>query len=367
MKTYSCTCGNTLHFENSSCVNCHREVGWCPVCEGIRALDAIDAHTYRCNHCDSHLTKCANYRDYQVCNRCVAIKTTWQEANAYCDCCTLNRIVPNISVPGNLEKWQKLEAAKRRLIYTLDLLELPYGSIYDGFPLPLVFDFKQNILQATSAGADAMIAEQVFTGHLDGTITINIDEADPIEREKLRVDFGEARRTLIGHFHHEIGHYYWQLLVKNTCEEACKAVFGDYTRMNYADALYHYYQVGPPADWQQKYISAYASMHPWEDFAETFRVYLEMITVLDTAENVKLLLDAEAEMDVHDAPFMNMLIKYEALGVKLNELNRTMGLLDMVPDVFNPAVVQKMAFIHKVVKQGRLWRNKWRTEQAVPV
>ncbi|QMW01431.1 zinc-binding metallopeptidase family protein [Spirosoma foliorum] len=364
MKIYPCQCGNTLHFENSSCVVCHREVGWCPSCEGIRSLDAVDAYTYSCNHCQAQVTKCLNYRNYQVCNRLVEVKTTWQEANAYCKCCSLNRVVPDMSVPGNREKWYNLEAAKRRLIYTLDLLKLPYGSIYDGFPLPLTFDFKGNVVQITHAGTDAIIAEKVFTGHADGTITINIEEADPIEREKLRVDFGEARRTLIGHFHHEIGHYYWQLLVQNKCEDECKAIFGDHTSLGYSYAMNQYYQYGPKPDWPLSYISAYASMHPWEDFAETFRAYLEMITILDTADSVHLLLEAEEAVDFEGAPFEKMLLKYEELGIKLNEMNRTLGLLDMVPEVFTPAVIQKMKFIHKLVKQGRLMNNSMQ-KQAV--
>lgn len=353
MNIYPCQCGNTLHFENSTCVNCHREVGWCPACQGIRSLNPIDEHTYSCSNCQATLTKCSNYRDFNVCNRTIVVTTTWQEADAYCSCCNLNRIVPDMSVPGNQEKWHKLESAKRRLIYTLDSLGLPYGSRYSGFPLPLVFDFKGDVMLSTQAGANAMIAEKVFTGHADGTITINIGEADPVEREKLRVDFGESHRTLIGHFHHEIGHYYWQLLVQNKCEEECKAVFGDHSVLNYVTSMNQYYQQGPPADWVSRYISAYASMHPWEDFAETFRAYLEMITILDTAENVNLLLEEEEHIDFLGAPFESMLMKYEQLGIKLNEMNRTMGLLDVVPEVFNQEVIQKMKFVHKLVKQGR--------------
>ncbi|WP_460973898.1 zinc-binding metallopeptidase family protein [Spirosoma migulaei] len=364
MRMYPCQCGNTLHFENTSCVVCHREVGWCQACEGIRSLDAVDDYTYCCNYCQSHVTKCSNCRDYQVCNRFVEVKTIWQEASAYCKCCSLNRIVPDMTVPGNQGKWASLEAAKRRLIYTLDLLGLPYGSVYDGFPLPLTFDFKGNVVQLTQAGTDAVVAEKVITGHSGGAITINIEEADPVEREKLRVDFGESRRTLIGHFHHEIGHYYWQLLVQNTCEDDCKAVFGDHSGINYSDAMYRYYQYGAQRNWQQHYISAYASMHPWEDFAETFRAYLEMITILDTAESVHLLLEAEEAVDFQGTLFENLLIKYEELGIKLNEMNRTLGLLDAVPEVFTRAVVQKMRFIHKLVQQGRLLKNSSR-RQAV--
>ena len=38
MKTFTCTCGNTLYFENSKCLSCAQEVGWCPNCGAISAL-----------------------------------------------------------------------------------------------------------------------------------------------------------------------------------------------------------------------------------------------------------------------------------------------------------------------------------------
>ncbi|MFT4032903.1 MAG: putative zinc-binding metallopeptidase [Siphonobacter sp.] len=359
MKTYSCQCENILHFENSSCVVCNREVGWCPVCKGIHSFDPMNEHTYSCNNCQSTITKCVNYRDYHVCNRMVQVKTSWEMADSLCDCCKYNRVVPDLNVPGNQEKWYKLETAKRRMFYNLNLVGFPAGTEKEGFELPLSFDFKGNVMQTSGPNQEAIVAEKVMTGHADGNITINIEEADPVHREQHRVEFSEAHRTLIGHFRHEIGHYYWQLLVQHKCEDEFIAVFGDHNNPSYSDAMNAYYQSGPKPEWQLNYISAYASMHPWEDFAETFRGYMEMISILDTAENVSLLIEEEDTADMKGAELNELLKRYEVLGIKLNELNRSMGLLDLVPEVYNTGVIKKIKFIHQIARKGRQLKKEW--------
>ena len=190
--------------------------------------------------------------------------------------------------------------------------------------------------------------ERVFTGHANGKITINIREADPVEREKARTAFEEAHRTLIGHFRHEIGHYYWEMLVLGRGEEAFKATFGDHEHPGYADALQAHYDNGPPPDWQSSYISSYATMHPWEDFAESFATYLDMVSVLDTAHNLRV----ANSVDPRRASFADMRDRYMDLGVVLNEMNRAMGLIDLVPEVFSPAIVAKIEFVHRLVREA---------------
>ncbi len=341
MKTYTCQCNNTLHFDNSQCVSCLREVGWCPNCQGIRAAD-YNGQSYVCLHCQTHLQKCTNYSVHQVCNRWVV--DNGPHTSELCDYCQFNDTIPDTSIPENKKRWYDIEVAKRQMLYNLDILNLPYGTAAEGFELPLSFDFMADTLN------EAGETVPVHTGHADGKITINIREADPVEREKLRVNFGEPHRTLVGHFRHEIAHYYWQLLVQNKCEPEFKRIFGDHENPLYSDALHAYYQNGPRPDWQHNYISAYATMHPWEDFAETFGAYLDMVAVLDTAENVRLTIgkstdDSASELD-------GMLRRYEMLGIKINEINRTMGLLDLVPEVFNASVVEKLRFIHWLVKNA---------------
>ena len=352
MKTYRCICDAPLFFDNSECMTCHRELGFCPACDSVTALLPQADGTYRCGHasCNTVVGKCANYVNYSVCNRCVTEPT----AGKLCDCCRFNETIPDLSVAGNLQKWYLLEAAKRRLFYDLNLLGLPYGTRADGIEPSLAFDFKSDVTMQHSEwrGVDAphhSEPQKVFTGHADGRITINIREADDVEREKLRVNMGEAHRTLIGHFRHEIGHFYWDVLVKGRREDESRAVFGDHDHPTYAEALKLHYKNGAPPDWPEHYVSAYATMHPWEDFAETWSTYLDMISTLDTSRHNGL----GGAMDPLETPLDSLVSRYRQLGVALNEINRNLGLLDVVPEVFVPPVIDKLRMIHRLVRQGR--------------
>jgi len=350
MRTYRCQCGNSLFFDNSLCLACEREVGFCPACHTITTLLPDDDGQLHCGNpeCGAVLAKCINYSQHAVCNRCLALPLA--EPEGFCDCCRFNQTIPDLSVPGNLQKWYRLEAAKRRLFYDLSQLGLPYGTAADGIEPALAFDFKADVIPKTGLWRNGANTEQVYTGHEAGLITINIREADDVEREKLRVDMGEGKRTLIGHFRHEIGHFYWDVLVKNRREESFTELFGDPNDPTYAEALELHYKQGPPADWAEHFISAYASMHPWEDFAETWATYLSMISALDTADHVGF----GGETDPIHADLSAMIARYQQLGIALNEMNRSMGLLDLVPEVLVTPVIDKLHFIHALVQQGRM-------------
>ena len=190
--------------------------------------------------------------------------------------------------------------------------------------------------------------ERVYTGHADGKITINVREADTVELEKSRVHFEEAHRTVVGHFRHEIAHYFWQMLVQGQCEPECKAVFGDHENPSYAEAQQKYYSNGPAGNWRSGFVSAYATMHPWEDFAETFATYLDMVSVLDTALNMGI----SDSCDPTKTDLPQMVDRYIRLGVVLNEMNRAMGLIDLVPEIFAPPIVEKMQFVHNLLRQA---------------
>ncbi|MFC6998002.1 zinc-binding metallopeptidase family protein [Rufibacter roseus] len=355
MQTFHCACGNKLFFENSQCVCCNREVGWCPVCKGIHAMEPNGKGGYTCTNsdCKAQVIKCYNYSTYNVCNRFVPAQAQPQQnGQCLCNYCQLTKTIPDLSVDGNITKWYQLEVAKRRLLYLLDRVGLPYGSDQENFELPLSFDFKEDAQPSPIMGWMGIGQEEkVYTGHADGKITINLREADPVEREKLRVSFGEDHRTLIGHFRHEIGHYYWQLLIQNKDEENFKAIFGDHENPSYADAMNQYYQNGPKANWAKGYISAYATMHPWEDFAETWGTYLDMLAVLDTADNSDLL--KLPNKDLETAQLEDMLLRYEDLSLKVNEVNRALGLPDLLPETFSKPVVEKLTYIHVLIARNR--------------
>jgi hypothetical protein len=295
------------------------------------------------------LLKCGNYALEHICNRCVLLVNESPDgaptADTLCDYCQLTEVIPDLSIEGNRQRWYELETAKRRLLLLLDQLGLPYGGAASGIALPLSFDFKADAIPADGVWK-MMSDERVYTGHQDGKITINVREADVVEREKLRVDLNEAHRTLCGHFRHEIGHYYWQLLVAGRCEPEFKAVFGDHEQPPYDEALNRYYQNGPLPDWETRFVSAYATMHPWENFAETFALYLDMAAVLDTAIHAGIV----SNIDVRQSSLEEMIVEYQKLGVAANELNRSMGLTDLVPEVLSEGIRGKLAFIHNLVR-----------------
>ena len=342
MRTFRCKCGNRLFFESSQCVACARVVRFCPTCRQVTAMEESDEPgVLRCGDpaCQARLARCANDLEHGVCNRAIALMPSVQPNPSWrCDCCLFNHTIPDLSIAGNREKWYRLEAAKRRMFYDLETLGLPIGAPVG---LPLSFDFKEDLPRDDTAWWRMDEGERVYTGHAGGKITINLREAEPVERERLRESLGEAHRTLIGHFRHEFGHYYWETLVRGRpdVEAACARHFGDPYNPPYDQALAVYYERGAPANWHQHYVSRYATMHPWEDFAETFAMYLDMIASLDTAWHLEFVENPPADFDA-------MIATFRELSLAMNEMNRTMGLVDLAPGLLTPPVVEKMRYIH---------------------
>lgn len=347
MRSYNCVCGSVAFFENTHCLSCDHELGWCPGCDRLTTLVPAADGSLHCGNsdCSVPLVKCHNYAQEKVCNRCCVIPAV-DAADKFCDYCRFNDTIPDLTIAGNREMWGRLEAAKRRLLYTLDLLRLPYGRKEDGIDPELQFDFKADTTLKPKWWWSMGREERVYTGHAQGKITINVREADTVEREKARVLFQEAHRTVIGHFRHEIAHYYWQMLVQDICEEQCAAVFGNHKDPTYSEASKLYYKNGPLVAWQKNFVSAYATMHPWEDFAETFATYLDMVSVLDTARHMGV--DEACDPLTSDLP--TMVTRYAKLGVVLNEMNRAMGLTDLVPEIFRPPIVVKLQYVNDLLR-----------------
>lgn len=326
MKTYECRCGNMLFFDNTSCVVCKATVGWCEACHRVASFQERGGkQVCQAPGCGAPLTSCANRVQHDTCNRMTA-------DGPLCGACKLTVVIPDLSQGVLLERWRAAEVAKRRLLYELDELALPYTP--PRATVPLKFEFKAD----TPDG-------HVTTGHADGVITLNLREADSVIRERTRRAFGEPHRTLIGHLRHEVGHYFWQTLVDGVCGPECAERFGDPAGVDYAEALGRYYEAGPPDDWQAHHVSPYASSHPWEDFAETFGFYLDVRSVLATAGATL----AGWPAPPRGADVRPLLKLHHRLGVAVNELNRTMGLVDLIPEVVAPPVVEKLAFVHGLV------------------
>ncbi|MGB5944034.1 MAG: putative zinc-binding metallopeptidase [Leeuwenhoekiella sp.] len=350
MKTFTCSnCKNPVFFENDTCLHCSSNLGYWAARELMIATTPSKDFTVSkggeiltMHYCDNH--------KYGGCNWLVPKISS----SKLCEACDLNGTIPNLDNDNRLEEWQKIENAKHRLIYSLRKLELPLKFDNNGQPLALEFDFLAPDVYYQNND------EKLLTGHQSGLITLNVDEADDAKREALRVKMGEKFRTLLGHFRHEIGHFYWEGLILPYQDrlEAFRKVFGD-ERADYGNALETYYKNGPDPNWQKKFITKYASAHPWEDWAETWAHYLHIMDALETAYYFGLEINNTA---IANTPKSNIRIDpYTALNIEemvncyipltttINAMNRGMGLSDIYPFVIREAIIDKMDFIHNLV------------------
>lgn len=356
MRTFHCqACGNAVYFENHTCTVCGHALGWLPDRDTMSALAPLDDGRWRALAANGAIYRqCDNYATHGVCNWMVPAA----DDAPLCTACRFNRMIPNLARPSNLAAWGRLERGKRRLLYSLRRLGLPLADQWQDPAHGLAFAF----LSSLDASPDG---NPVSTGHANGLITIDIDEANPALRERTRLDLNEDYRTLIGHFRHEIGHYYWDRLIPDDADRltAFRELFGD-EQADYAAALADHYANGPAADWQGNHISAYASAHPWEDWAETFAHYLHIVDTLETARNFNLEVErrlpdgtlqrSDPEFDAYRIdPFAPLLAHWLPLTFALNSLNRSMGMADPYPFVIAPAVERKLAFIHETVREAR--------------
>jgi hypothetical protein len=273
-----------------------------------------------------------------------------------CTCCELNGTIPNLDNSQYLKAWQKLEYAKHQLVYSLLQLGLPLQNKSEAPETGLSFNFLSDDLSSPDQPG-------IQTGHCRGIITINVTEADSANREETRSQLSEPYRTLMGHFRHEIGHYYWELLVKTDSKilQDFRKLFGD-ERANYSEALQNYYENGPPVDWRDHFVSAYSAAHPWEEWAEAWAHYLHVVDTLETAYSFRIslspnlhnlpTLDMQADIDpYHQGDFDAIIASYIPLTLAINSLNRGMGQPDLYPFVLSPAFLEKLHFIHQLLQK----------------
>jgi hypothetical protein len=369
-RAYRCQCGRPVFFRNSECLACHTPLGYEPYLAQVLPLSpGAQAGTWQLfgetGEAARTYERCGNFDSAAGCNWLIPLDETAPapapaakadpapQPVRLCIACRLNHTIPDLTQPDNQELWRRIEGAKRRLVSQLVALNLPVKSKVTEDPEHgLAFDF----LRSPQKGP------KVMTGHDDGMITINIEEANDAAREKLRAELHEPYRTLLGHFRHEVGHYYWDRLVRDTgWLEPYRQLFGD-ERQDYAEALKANYTQGPPADWQQRFVSSYASSHPWEDWAESWAHYLHMADTVDTALSFGIDAD-EVEIDAEpfgrdalwrpDDPgaevFLDFVNAWVELTAVLNEMSRSMGQHDFYPFVLPRPVVAKLQFIHLVV------------------
>jgi hypothetical protein len=355
MKSFHCTCGQLIFFENVVCMHCGRTLGFLPDLMVTSSLDPVEnsAGLYRSTDADSEgrlYKKCQNYELQGVCNWMIPPSMC---QDAFCVSCRLNETIPDLSVAHNRTLWALTEAAKRRLVYSLMEQRLPLENRADNPRGGLGFRFLAN-----TNNFDGTYTP-VLTGHEDGIITLNIAEADDLYREKTRLAMNEPYRTLVGHFRHEIGHYYWDRIISGTWFlDGFRRLFGD-ERGDYDGALRAYYATSAPRDWQDHFISITSTAHPWEDWAETWAHYLHIHDTLEVASDFGLI-SKRLRLDHRPEPggswlapkqknFDEIIEAWAQLSVALNSINRSMGLPDIYPFVLSKDVVEKLRFISDVV------------------
>lgn len=289
---------------------------------------------------------CANYSDHGVCNWAVAAESR----ESLCRSCGLTHTIPFLDDLANRQAWAKLEGAKRRMVYSILSMGLPLvGKVED----PIAGLEFQFLSDAGPANGDQ---SRVLTGHDDGVITINVAEADDVYRESQRQHQNEPYRTLLGHFRHEIGHYYWDRLIQNSSRlDEFRRVFGD-ERADYGEAVRRHYAEGAPPGWEERFVSAYATTHPWEDWAESWAHVMHMADALETAHALGVqvrpqrrdeptLTLSSAPADGGDQNFDELVRGWASLTYVLNNLTRGLGLADAYPFVLSAPVIEKLRFI----------------------
>ena len=350
-----CQCGQAVFFNNTKCLRCGSELGYHPLQTSLFSLEPASEKGLWNLQKDTTEPK----RSYQRCQNLTAPAAcnwlvTGNSSEPFCLACALNETIPDLSLNENAELWHETEVAKRRLVAQLLMLGLPV--------IPRSADPQQGMgfhFLRQQPGADP-----VMTGHMDGIITLNIDEADPAHRERMRKNMHEPYRTLLGHFRHESGHYYWDRLVRDTrWLEPCRELFGD-DREDYQQALKRHYNDGPPANWKNHFISSYAATHPWEDWAETWAHYLHMTDTLNAALDFGLQLDTltlqtdpfdSSQLAAHEqgeddrARFLAFINRWVQLSSVLNVLARSMGQQDIYPFVLTVDSMRKLYLVHSVV------------------
>jgi hypothetical protein len=320
------------------CLACGRALGYVPARMLVCALEASDGHWVVADADDwLKYRYCENFEALVPCNWLLAD----DEQGTTCRSCRLTTRTAELSDDRLRLLWARAEAAKRYLLHTLNRLGLPLHSPAADGPV-LAF--------ALLASDPKEPENQIITGHANGLITIDLQEADDATRERVRVEMEERYRTLLGHFRHEVGHFYFLLFIAGThWEEPFRALFGD-ERTDYSATLAAYYRDGAPADWAQRHISAYASAHPLEDFAECFAHYLHLTDALETGEAFGLLpmlppLGARGGFEARLRAFME-------LSVAMNALNRGLGLNDPYPFVMPAPVRAKLRLVDEILHES---------------
>lgn len=359
MKRFFCKCGQEIFIDNIFCEKCGRDLIFDPSSQemwgGLLDSNVFEAHPSEASNTEKPKFKpCKNRHSSIMCNWAVC-----DDDEEYCIACRSTRTTPDQRFESNRKRWRSLEMAKRRLFITLLKLKLPIEN-YNEKPNGLAFDFLGGKRSNSKSGQN-----HVLSGHLNGIITLNAMEADEGYIHTMKQQMKEHYRTLLGHFRHEIGHYYWQILIYEAGKlDVFRDLFGD-ERQDYQEALNVYYEKSKKRRRFKSnlYITNYASSHPHEDWAETWAHYLHIVDTLETAVFYGL---STYQPKVND--FDEWYSEWGQVAQTMNALNRSMGLADAYPFIITDVVKNKLRFIDNLIDeftyssepitQNRLFANK---------
>jgi hypothetical protein len=349
MRIFTCNnCGQLVFFENSLCLSCGSQLGYVHERRDMVAL--VEGNGEQLSDIGKPDIS------WQRCATAVMTGCNWlvpASSDSLCESCVLTRTRPAYDDNGAMAELVQAEVAKRRLIFQLAELGLPLERRNNQLSTGVAFDLLSSA------------ETKVITGHDNGIITLDLAEADSEHRERLRLQLNQPYRTLLGHFRHEIGHYYWPILVhQSDVLLACRELFGD-DRADYGEALQRHYHSSADDDqsWQDAFISRYATMHPYEDWAETFAHYLHILDTLQTAESFGLgiheipgtrrltrRIGAHATRPDGSTTFDEVVTHWLELSYALNQISRSMGQPALYPFVLAPGIVRKLSFVDNAVR-----------------
>jgi hypothetical protein len=346
MRPFRCSvCEQLLFFDNSVCLQCGSTLGFVADERDLVPLRPVDGVLERVD---------GSRRRYRHCANALVARCNWvlaaDDDDALCRSCRLTSVRPNDNEVEAIAAFADAEAAKRRLLDQLTGLGLP------------VIDRTVDEARGVAFELLSSRGQNVTTGHEAGVITLDLSESDAAHREFVRQQLGEPYRTVLGHLRHEIAHYYWPLLVVDGCRvDEFRALFGD-ERSSYEDALAQHYSQGAAQDWSGTHVSQYATMHPWEDWAETFAHYLHIDDGLDTAAAFGLaasepVVSAARQAQPRSSSELSVgprVQSWLSLTLALNAMSRSIGQGDLYPFVLSPTVVEKLDFVHRAVIDGRV-------------
>jgi len=329
VKAFRCrVCDNQLYFENSVCVSCGTALGYSRAERSIVPVDDTGRYVD------------ASGLVWHVCANLNLSGCTWlaELEGGQCFSCGLTRTRPSDDDVVGLENYPLAEQAKRHLIVELDTLGFSVVGKDTDPDNGLAFDLLSSV------------EENVVIGHEDGLVTIDLAESDAAHREKVRAQLAEPYRTMLGHFRHEVGHYYeWQLVRGDEVMRRCTELFGDESK-DYQAEIERHYAEGPPEGWEQSYISTYATMHPFEDFAETWAHFLHIADTIETAREFGLVTVAGVGSF---STFRDVVTGvWIPLSTALNQINRSMGKDDLYPFVIPVPVLDKLDFVASLRPEG---------------